>query len=103
MDTIVDVDLRTVDGRPDPIRMSALLKALSRNIATEASLEKLATEAVIPSGNLSTPTVRNYLDQLTRTRRIISWPARCVVSQEKLGEGRGHPSAFVFGFVKRAG
>ncbi len=66
VDNIADVDLRTVDGRPDPIRMSALLKALSRNIATEASLEKLATEAVIPSGNLSTPTVRNYLDQLTR-------------------------------------
>jgi predicted AAA+ superfamily ATPase len=66
VDHLADVDLRTVDGRPEPVRMAALLKALARNTATEASLQKLTAEAELPSGNLSAPTVRKYLDQLTR-------------------------------------
>lgn len=74
-DNIADVDLRTLDGRPEPVRMSALLKALARNVSTEASLEKLAGEAEIPSGRLSTPTVRKYLDQLTRIFVLEELPA----------------------------
>ena len=64
VDNLADVDLRTLDGRPDPIRMTALLSALARNTSTEAALQKLDTEAEIPSVNLSVPTVRKYLDQL---------------------------------------
>ena len=66
VDNIADVDLRSLEGRAEPVRMAALLKALARNISTEASLEKLAAESEISTGNLSTPTVRKYLDQLTR-------------------------------------
>lgn len=75
VDNLADVDLRTVDGRPEPLRMAALLKALARNSATEASLQKLAEEAEIPSGNLSVPTVRKYLDQLTRIFVLEELPA----------------------------
>jgi len=63
---IAAVDLRTLESPPDPLRVSALLTALSRNIATEASLEKLAAEAEINDGGLSAKTVRKYLDQLAR-------------------------------------
>ncbi len=66
VDNIADVDLRALDGRPEPVRMAALLKALARNISTEASLDKLAAESEIPTGHLSKPTVRKYLDQLAR-------------------------------------
>ncbi len=76
VDNLADVDLRTLDGRPDPIRMTALLRALARNTSTEAALQKLATEAEIPSGNhLSVPTVRKYLDQLTRIFVLEELPA----------------------------
>lgn len=75
VDHLAEVDLRTLDGRPDPQRMTALLKALARNTATEASLQKLALEAEIPSGNLSVPTVRKYLDQLTRIFVLEELPA----------------------------
>ncbi len=66
VDHLADVALRTVDGRPESVRMAALIKALARNTATEASLQKLTAEAELPSGSLSAPTARKYLDQLTR-------------------------------------
>lgn len=75
VDNIADVDLRALEGRPEPVRMAALLKALARNISTEASLEKLAAETEIPSGNLSKPTVRKYLDQLARIFVLEELPA----------------------------
>lgn len=63
---IAHVDLRTLKSPPDPVRMSALILAIARNIATEASLEKLAGEAEIHEGGVTAKTVRKYLDQLTR-------------------------------------
>ena len=75
VDNIADVDLRSLEGRSEPVRMAALLKSLARNISTEASLEKLAAESEIPSGSLSTPTVRKYLDQLTRIFVLEELPA----------------------------
>ncbi len=75
VDNLADVDLRTLESRSEPVRMGALLKALSRNISTEASLEKLAVESEIASGSLSTPTVRKYLDQLTRIFVLEELPA----------------------------
>lgn len=75
VDNLADVDLRALEGRCEPVRMAALLKSLARNISTEASLEKLAAESEIPSGNLSTPTVRKYLDQLTRIFVLEELPA----------------------------
>jgi predicted AAA+ superfamily ATPase len=75
VDNLADVDLRSLEGRSEPVRMAALLKTLARNISTEASLEKLATESEIPSGSLSTPTVRKYLDQLTRIFVLEELPA----------------------------
>jgi uncharacterized protein len=75
VDNIADVDLRALEGRSEPVRMAALIKALARNISTEASLEKLAAESEIPTGGLSTPTVRKYLDQLTRIFVLEELPA----------------------------
>jgi len=75
VDNLADVDLRSLHGHSDPVRMAALLKSLARNISTEASLEKLAAESEIPSGSLSTPTVRKYLDQLTRIFVLEELPA----------------------------
>lgn len=75
VDNLADVDLRSLEARSEPVRVAALLKSLARNISTEASLEKLAAESEIPSGHLSTPTVRKYLDQLTRIFVLEELPA----------------------------
>jgi predicted AAA+ superfamily ATPase len=75
VDNIADVDLRTIESPPDPIRVAALIRAISRNIATEASLDKLAAEAEIEKGDLARPTVRKYLDQLTRIFVLEELPA----------------------------
>ncbi|GHU65115.1 hypothetical protein AGMMS49983_12270 [Clostridia bacterium] len=75
IDNIADVDLRTLESPPDPIRMAALIRSLARNISTEASLEKLAAESEIGEGNLSLPTVRKYLDQLSQIYVLEELPA----------------------------
>jgi len=75
IDNIADVDLQVIKGHPEPVRMAALLKALARNISTAASLEKLAAEAEIPSGSISMPTIRKYLDQLARIFILEELPA----------------------------
>jgi predicted AAA+ superfamily ATPase len=55
--------------------MAALMRVVARNIATEASLEKLAAEAEIFYGKLTTQTVRKYLDQMTRIFMLEELPA----------------------------
>lgn len=66
VENISFVDMQKLDYPPSPERVAALIRSLSRNISTEASLEKLAAETGL-SGTKSivTSTVRKYLDQLS--------------------------------------
>jgi predicted AAA+ superfamily ATPase len=68
IDNISEVDFRNIKERPSKQRTLALINALSRNIATEASYETLAKEADIFDSNnkISTKTTRKYLDLLTQ-------------------------------------
>lgn len=76
IDNITSVDLRTLDSPPDPERIGALIKSLSRNISTEASLEKLAQEAGLYEAVApTTSTVRRYLDQLSQIFILDELPA----------------------------
>jgi predicted AAA+ superfamily ATPase len=75
VDNLVAVDLRTIDNRPDPMRIAALIRALARNISTEATLEKLAKEADIFDSSLTAQTARRYLDQLARIFVLDELPA----------------------------
>jgi len=72
---VAAVDLRTLDSPPDPIRMEALIRAIARNLSTEASLEKLAKESQISGADLTTKTVRKYLDQLAQIYILDELPA----------------------------
>ena len=76
VENIAYVDMRTLHAPPTPERMAALLRSLSRNISTEASLEKLATETGL-NGNsaMATSTVRKYLDQLSEIFVLEELPA----------------------------
>ncbi|MCL2788535.1 MAG: DUF4143 domain-containing protein [Micrococcales bacterium] len=77
VDNLASVDLRTLDSPPDPIRMTALLRALARNTSTEASLTKLARESQIGATAPTPSTVRKYLDQLAQVYvldELAAWP-----------------------------
>ena len=52
--------------RHDPIRLNRLLLALARNVATEVSLTKLATEVAGTKHGITTRTVSSYLTSLER-------------------------------------
>ena len=74
---IARTDIRQVDGvARDPVRVSALLHSLARNVGTAASLNKLVAEAgtTAPLGRHS---VRAYLDALERLHvlePLRAWP-----------------------------
>jgi predicted AAA+ superfamily ATPase len=62
-----------MNGGANPERVKALLRALSRNISTEAAVKRLASEANMPefskgdkaNQGVSLPTARKYLDALS--------------------------------------
>ncbi|MCO5259142.1 MAG: AAA family ATPase [Crocinitomicaceae bacterium] len=75
LDDISRVNLGTDIIKTDPARMRALLRAISRNIATEISVTKLATEAELDTENLSPQTARKYIDQLSQIFVLQELPA----------------------------
>jgi predicted AAA+ superfamily ATPase len=75
IENISAVDLRTLESPPSPPRTSSLIKALARNISTEASISTLANEAEIFDGKLTAQTARKYLDQLSQIYILEELPA----------------------------
>jgi predicted AAA+ superfamily ATPase len=62
VDKMQKIDLHSITSPPNPKRMEKLLLSLSRNMATQVDLLKLANESKIGSPR----TVRKYLDQLNQ-------------------------------------
>jgi predicted AAA+ superfamily ATPase len=52
--------------RHDPIRLGRLMESLSRNISTEATNQKLASDVSADGGELRPETISTYLDALSR-------------------------------------
>jgi predicted AAA+ superfamily ATPase len=77
LDDIARVDLRIGGVSVDPMRMSAVIRAIARNVATEASAARLGREAQLAGSNrgVSEKTVRGYLDALTRVFVVEEQPA----------------------------
>jgi predicted AAA+ superfamily ATPase len=82
---IEDITRLNLSGKTDPVRVKALIRAISRNIATEASLASIAGESKIfdesardeTNQNVSIPTARKYLDDLTKIfvlEELAPWP-----------------------------
>lgn len=71
LDDISRVNLGTDIIKTDPVRMRALLRAISRNIATDISITKLATEAQLDTENLSAQSARKYVDQLSANLFVL--------------------------------
>ena len=70
LEAILRSELLDAVSKPNPVRMTALLRALSRNIATETSQARLAEEA-----NIGANQIRSYLDALERTFVLEPQPA----------------------------
>jgi predicted AAA+ superfamily ATPase len=76
VENIAYIDMRNLPSPPTPERLAALLRSLSRNISTEASLEKLANETGFSDkDSMATSTVRKYLDQLSEIFVLEELPA----------------------------
>ena len=76
VENIAYVDMRSLPAPPSPERIAALIRSLSRNISTETSLEKLATETGFNDKSaLAASTVRKYLDQLSEIFVLEELPA----------------------------
>ena len=76
VENIAYIDMRTLPAPPTPERIAALIRSLSRNISTEASLEKLAVETGFTSNSvMAASTVRKYLDQLSEIFVLEELPA----------------------------
>jgi predicted AAA+ superfamily ATPase len=92
LEHIISVD---IEGKPDAERMRVLIRALARNLSTEAAIRNLAQEARIFAGSsssvdgsvgegvpkISEATTRKYLDGLTRIfvlEELHAWPTHIV-------------------------
>lgn len=63
--------------------MRRLLESVSRNIASETTLENLAKDVSADGGRLSPETVRTYLDALTRVFALDELPAWSVALRSR--------------------
>lgn len=70
LDGVARAELLADESRADPVRMRNLMRALARNVATEANQSKLAVEA-----ELAPKSVRTYLDTLSRLFVLEMQPA----------------------------
>ena len=76
VENVAYIDMRNLPAPPTPERIAALIRSLSRNISTEASLETLAAETGFTDKSaIATSTVRKYLDQLSEIFVLEELPA----------------------------
>lgn len=78
LNDVTRVDLPATDLRVEPARMNAVIRALARNISSEVSVSKLASEADLlhdGAGTQDYRTVRRYLDALERIFVLEEQPA----------------------------
>jgi uncharacterized protein len=75
LDEISRADLPAVGAvRRDPVRVARLMTALSRNVATYASMSTLVADTQGPDGTLDRETIREYLAALERLMVVEDQP-----------------------------
>ena len=75
LDDISRVNVGSDIHKTDPARMRALIRALSRNIATETPVTRLAAEAGLTISSLTQQTARKYIDRLSQIFVLQELPA----------------------------
>jgi predicted AAA+ superfamily ATPase len=76
LDQVSRTDIAAVDGiRHDPERVRLVLRSIARNIATQAKLTTIASDASGPDRRIKDDTVASYLRALTRLMVIEDQPA----------------------------
>lgn len=77
VESLLDEEIKTVDGvERDPLKMSALLKSLSRNISTSVSKSTLLEDVKVEFSNeFSRPTLDNYISALEKLYILEYVPA----------------------------
>lgn len=76
VDNLTSVDLPEAVGvRHDVQALRRVMASVARNLATEVSLARIATDVSADGRNLDVKTVRQYLDALTRVFALEELPA----------------------------
>jgi len=76
LDDISRINIGNDIHKTDPVRMRALLRAISRNLSTETPVTKLATEAGLNINSITQQTVRKYIDLLSQIfvlQELTAW------------------------------
>ena len=69
-------DIRTATGvRHDPVRLKRLLASIARNVASQATIQKLTGDVAANGASTDRDTVRTYLDALETVFAIENLPA----------------------------
>jgi predicted AAA+ superfamily ATPase len=69
--------------RHDPVRMRRLMESVARNVASEATLERLAADVSGDGGAFDSKTARTYLDALATVFGLDELPAWSVALRSK--------------------
>ena len=76
LDDIRRTDVSRAGGKTrDPVKVGRLLRSLARNVATPATLSRLAADVGEEGGTLKTDTAAEYLDALDRLLVVENQPA----------------------------
>ncbi len=76
LDRICRTDIASVDGvRRNPEQVAAVIRSLARNVATQASLTSIASDASGHGASVSDDTVGDYLSALRRLMIVEDLPA----------------------------
>jgi uncharacterized protein len=75
LDEVVRADLKTVGPRHRPGKVMRLLRSLARNLATDVAATTLASDASERGDSVTSATVSEYLEALTRLFVIEDQPA----------------------------
>ena len=83
LDDISRVNIGSDIYKTDPVRMRALIRAISRNISTETPITKLAAEAGLIINSISQQTARKYIDQLIQIFVLQELPASITTKPDR--------------------
>lgn len=73
---IGNIDVSVVEGRRrDPVKVSAFIRSLARNVATEAAVTTIAADSAGNQESIDRSTAASYLDALERLMIVENQPA----------------------------
>ena len=75
VENLTRVELVEAGAEFDPFRVGRVIRSVARNVASEATLASITSDVIADGAQITPPTVRKYLDALTRVFVLEELPA----------------------------